>query len=143
MESSMPTRIRATCFSPTTDALRCSISEWSGTPQMKSFLATVPGRVNQLLDALSNSDVELRVKWSDAKMIVESIEKVANRIAAGIVLAALIIGAALLMRVETTYRIFGYPGIAMLFFLAACAGGFWLVVSTFIRDHKARRKTRR
>ena len=111
--------------------------------EMKSFLATVPGRVNQLLDALSNSDVELRVKWSDAKMIVEGIEKVANRIAAGIVLAALIIGAALLMRVETTFRIFGYPGIAMLFFLAACAGGFWLVVSTFIRDHKARRKTRR
>ena len=86
---------------------------------------------------------ELRVKWSDAKMIVEGIEKVANRIAAGIVLAALIIGAALLMRVETTFRIFGYPGIAMLFFLAAFAGGFWLVVSTFIRDHKARRKTRR
>ena len=111
--------------------------------EMKSFLSTVPGRVNQLLDALSNSDVEMRVKWSDAKMIVESIEKVANRIAAGIVLAALIIGAALLMRVETTFRIFGYPGTAMLFFLAAFAGGFWLVVSTFIRDHKARRKTRR
>ena len=111
--------------------------------EMKSFLSTVPGRVNQLLDALSNSDVELRVKWSDAKMIVEGIEKVANRIAAGIVLAALIIGAALLMRVETTYRIFGYPGLAMLFFLAAGAGGFWLVISTFIRDHKARRKIRR
>ena len=111
--------------------------------EMKSFLATVPGRVNQLLDALSNSDVEMRVKWSDAKMIVEGIEKVANRIAAGIVLAALIIGAALLMRVETTYRIFGYPGLAMLFFLAAGAGGFWLVISTFIRDHRARRKVRR
>lgn len=76
-------------------------------------------------------------------MIVESIEKVANRIAAGIVLAALIIGAALLMSVETTFRILGYPGLAMIFFLAAAFGGFWLVISTFIRDHRTRKRTPR
>ena len=111
--------------------------------EMKGFLSTLPARLNHLLDAFSNSDVEMRIKWSDAKMIVESIEKVANRIAAGIVLAALIIGAALLMRVDTTFRIWGYPGIAMLFFVAAFAGGFWLVVSTFIRDHRSRKKVRR
>lgn len=37
----------------------------------------------------------------------------ANRITLGLVLAALIVGAALLMRVETTFRLFGYPGFAM------------------------------
>jgi ABC-type polysaccharide/polyol phosphate export permease len=73
-------------------------------------------------------------------MVVEGIEKIANRIAAGIVLAALIVGAALLMRVETTWRILGYPGLAMLFFLAAGAGGFWLVISTFIKDSKTAKK---
>ena len=85
----------------------------------------------------------MRIKWSDAKMIVESIEKVANRITAGVVLAALIIGAALLVRVETEFRIMGYPGLAMIFFLAAGFGGFWLVISTFIRDHRTRRRTPR
>jgi hypothetical protein len=59
---------------------------------------------------------------------MEGLEKIANRITAGIVLAALILGAALLMRVETSFRIVGYPGLAMLFFLAAVAGGVWLVV---------------
>jgi hypothetical protein len=31
-------------------------------------------------------------------------------------------------------------GLAILCFLAAAAGGFWLVVNIFIPDHKARKK---
>ena len=102
--------------------------------EMKNFLQNVPARLSHLLDAMANSDVEMRVKWSDAKMIVESIEKVANRITAGVVLAALIIGAALLVRVDTEFRIMGYPGLAMIFFLAAGLGGFWLVISTHVKS---------
>src|SRR5262249_34835150 len=41
----------------------------------------------------------------------------------GLVLAALIVGAALLMRVPTNFQLFGYPGLAMICFLAAAAGG--------------------
>ena len=57
-----------------------------------------------------------------------------------LVLAALIIGAALLMKVETAFRLFGYPGIAMLCFLGAAAGGFWLVISIFVQDYRTRRR---
>ena len=39
---------------------------------MKNFLQQGPARLSHLLDALANSDVEMRVKWTDAKMIVES-----------------------------------------------------------------------
>ena len=41
---------------------------------------------------------------------------------------------------ETSFRILGYPGLAMLCFLAAAAGGFWLVISIFIHDHQRRKK---
>ena len=47
--------------------------------------------------------------------MLEGLQKIANRITLGLLLAALIIGAAMLMRVETTFRILGYPGLAMLF----------------------------
>jgi ubiquinone biosynthesis protein len=57
-------------------------------------------------------------------------------------LIALIVGAALLMRVETEFRLFGYPCLAMLCFLGAAAGGVWLVMSVIIRDHKSRKKSR-
>src|SRR5688572_31334002 len=44
----------------------------------------------------------------------EGVQKIANRITLGLVLAGLIVGAALLTRVETTFRIMGYPGLAIL-----------------------------
>ena len=73
-------------------------------------------------------------------IFIPNLQKIANRITAGILLAALIIGAALLMRVQTNFVLLGYPGLAILCFLAAAAGGFWLVVSIFVLDHKGRKK---
>ena len=61
-------------------------------------------------------------------------------IVTGIVLGALIMGACQLMQVESNFRIFGYPGLAILCFLAAATGGFWLVVSIFVQDQKSRKK---
>jgi hypothetical protein len=37
-------------------------------------------------------------------------------------LAALIVDAAMLMRVETSWKVLGYPGLAIRFFLAAAPG---------------------
>jgi hypothetical protein len=71
---------------------------------------------------------------------MEGFQKVANRISTGLVLAALIIGAALLMQVDTKFTIFGYPGLAMVLFLAAATGGFWFVVNVFWTDNKRRRE---
>ena len=75
----------------------------------------------------------------DQGSIIEGLQKVANRIALGLVLAALIVGAAMLMRVPTAMTIFGYPGIAMLLFLTAAAGGFWMAWTILAGDV---RKTR-
>jgi ubiquinone biosynthesis protein len=55
----------------------------------------------------------------------------------GLILASLIVGAALLMRVETTFRILGYPGLAIVCFLAAAGGGVWLVMQIVMADRKS------
>jgi hypothetical protein len=76
----------------------------------------------------------------DEKIVLEGLQKVANRITLGLVVAALIVGAAMLMRVETSFRIFGYPGLAMIFFLLAAAAGLLLVFSILFYDEKRRKK---
>ena len=53
-----------------------------------------------------------------------------------IVLAALIVGAAMLMQVQTRFTIFGYPGLAMMLFLAAAAGGVWMAWTILAGDVK-------
>ncbi|HZO02850.1 MAG TPA: hypothetical protein VFB93_16770, partial [Burkholderiales bacterium] len=69
-------------------------------------------------------------------------QKVANRIALGLVLAALIVGAALLMDVPTSFQLFGYPGVAIMLFLAAAAGGMALAITILANDIRAKRKAR-
>jgi ubiquinone biosynthesis protein len=59
-----------------------------------------------------------------------------------LILAALIVGASLLMRIETPFMLFGYPGIAIICFLAAAAGGIYLLVSIFIQDEESARRAR-
>jgi ubiquinone biosynthesis protein len=109
--------------------------------ELRHFVGELPGRLNKLLDAATNAELEVRIRIVDANQMVEGFQKIANRIASGIILASMIIGAALLMRVETTFRIYGYPGLAMLFFIGAAAGGCWLLVNIFVQDQRRRRKS--
>lgn len=108
--------------------------------EMKHFMGALPTRLNHIMDAVTEGGIEVKVKATDAKMVVDGMHKIANRITAGVILAALIIGASLMMRVETTFRIFGYPGLAILCFLGAAGGGFWLVLTIFFHDDKVLRK---
>ena len=115
----------------------------SGLLEAKEFVEKLPGRVNKVLDGLANNELSFRVHAIDEHAVIEGLQKIANRIALGVVLAALIVGAALLMQVPTTFRILGYPGLAMLFFLAAAAGGFALIASIVTTDRaKSRRPGR-
>lgn len=113
---------------------------FSSILEMKNFMTALPGRLNQIMDSVTEGGIEVKVKAVDAKMVVDGMHKIANRITAGMILAALIVGASLLMRVETSFQIFGYPGLAILCFLAAAGGGFWLVLTIFFHDQKALRK---
>ena len=111
--------------------------------EVKQFVGALPTRLNKILDAIGNAELNVRVKPTETQFILESFQKVANRITTGIILAALIVGAALLMGVETKFQIFGYPGLAMVCFLAAATGGFSLVLIILWQDHKSRRRSRR
>lgn len=104
--------------------------------EMKGFMSHLPLRLNRIMDAVSSSELEVRVKAVDAKMVMTGMQKIANRITTGLVLAALIIGASLLMRIDTPYRLFGYPTLAILCFIAAAGGAIWLLIAILLQDRK-------
>lgn len=108
--------------------------------ETKNFVSGLPTRLNRIMDSVANNEIEVKVKSVDAKVVMEGMQKIANRITTGLILAALVIGASLLMRVETRFQLFGYPGLAMICFLAAAAGGFWLVLNIFIQDYKDKKR---
>jgi predicted unusual protein kinase regulating ubiquinone biosynthesis (AarF/ABC1/UbiB family) len=112
-----------------------------GVVEAKEFIEKLPSRINKILDTFGNNDLRLKVDAIDEKVVVDGLQKVANRITLGLVLAALIVGAAMLMRVETSFRIFGYPGFPMIFFMIAAISGLALIVNIVIYDVKPRDKT--
>ncbi|MBI2771919.1 MAG: AarF/ABC1/UbiB kinase family protein [Burkholderiales bacterium] len=108
--------------------------------EFKNFAAGLPQRVNRVMDAIANRELEIKVRATDAADIIEGMQKIANRVTSGLILAALIIGAALLMRVETDFRIMGYPGFAIACFMAAALGAVYLLVNIFLQDRRAGKK---
>jgi ubiquinone biosynthesis protein len=108
--------------------------------ETREFLEQLPARVNKVLDAVVNNELKLNIEVIDEGAVIHGLQKVANRITLGLVLAALIVGAAMLMQVPTTFRLFGYPGLAMLFFLVAAGGGLWLAFTILRSDTPAGRR---
>ena len=116
-------------------------SVYSAALETKEFMEQLPGRVNKLLDAATNNQLKLNVDLIDEGAIMGGLQKVANRITLGLLLASLIIGAAMLMQVETRFRVLGYPVFALFFFLIAAVGAIWLAI-TIIRSDEPPRSAR-
>jgi len=138
--------IRRNASSLLNERLKSTFSEgkfFSSLLDAKQFLGAFPLRLSKILDAIGNAELKVNIKASETQFLVESAQKVANRITTGLILAALIIGAALLMRADTSFHLFGYPGLAMICFIAAGGGGFWLVLNILWQDHRSKIRSRR
>jgi ubiquinone biosynthesis protein len=115
-------------------------SIFSTVVDVKEFVEKFPSRVNKILDVVGNNEVKIGVDAIDERVVLEGLQKVANRITLGLILASLIIGAALMMRVETSFRILGYPGLPAIFFMLAAIAGVTLAVSIAFYDVKPKKK---
>jgi ubiquinone biosynthesis protein len=116
---------------------------YAGLLEMKDLVMRLPARVNKILDATASNKFGFKIDTGiDAGGLMGGLQTVANRITVGLVLAALIVGAAMLMQIPTSFTIWGYPGLAMLFFLAAAGGGLALVFRIALTDRQRRRATR-
>jgi predicted unusual protein kinase regulating ubiquinone biosynthesis (AarF/ABC1/UbiB family) len=112
----------------------------SSLVEVKEFVGKFPARVNKILDVVGNNEMKISVDAIDERVVLDGLQKVANRITLGLILAALIVGAALMMRVETSFRILGYPGLPTIFFLLAAIAGVVLVFSIVFYDVKPKKK---
>jgi predicted unusual protein kinase regulating ubiquinone biosynthesis (AarF/ABC1/UbiB family) len=112
----------------------------SAAMQAKEFAERLPARVGQVMDALAEGQLTINVQGIDEQNLMRGVQKLANRVAAAVVVAALVIGAALIMRIETDAELFGYPAVAIVLFLLAAFGGILLLGSILLSDLPQRRR---
>jgi predicted unusual protein kinase regulating ubiquinone biosynthesis (AarF/ABC1/UbiB family) len=109
----------------------------------KEFTSQLPRRANRILESLADGTMRVTVDAIDEERLHTVLQRVANRLTLGLVIAATIIGAAMLIQVPTEHRFLGYPVIAMVLFAVAVLGGGSLAVWIVVTDRKVARTERR
>lgn len=108
--------------------------------ESKHFLERMPERLNRISENLANNEMKIKIDAIDEKRVTDGFQKVANRITLGLIIAAMIIGASMLMQIPSDFAIFGYPGLAMLFFILAAVGAMVLSYVIIFRDENLNNK---
>ncbi|MEJ7745379.1 MAG: AarF/UbiB family protein [Luteimonas sp.] len=106
--------------------------------EMQMLVREAPRKVTEILSLLAENRLQVRMTGLEESHLMESLQKIANRITAGVITAALILASAMMMDVDSSNRLFGYPAIALVLFLIAAALGIALVLSALFSDRKAK-----
>ena len=102
--------------------------------ETKDFIGQLPTRLNRILEMVADNKLKVRVDSIDERALIEGLQKVANRITLGLILAAFIVGSSMLARIETTFMVLGYPALAIAFFIIASIGSLVLLVQILWKD---------
>lgn len=106
--------------------------------EVQSLLRESPRKVSDILSLLAENKLQVRVTGLEESHLMESLHKIANRIAAGLVTAALILASSLMMRIPSGRQWFGYPAIAFGLFVIGAGLGIAIVLSALLGDRKAK-----
>ncbi|MHB8911238.1 MAG: ABC1 kinase family protein [Lysobacter sp.] len=106
--------------------------------EMQMLVREAPRKLTDILSLLAENRLQVRMTGLEESHLMENLQKIANRISTGVIVAALIMASAMLMRVETGARLFGYPALAMVLFLIATALGLAIVASAMLSDRRAK-----
>ncbi|HWS77323.1 MAG TPA: AarF/UbiB family protein [Thermomonas sp.] len=106
--------------------------------EVQALVREAPRKLGDILGLLAENRLQVRMTGLDDSQLMENVQKIANRVSTGIIVAALIMASALLMRVEGGPRLLGYPALALLLFSVAALLGLGIVASALLRDRKAR-----
>jgi len=110
---------------------------------VQALLRDAPRKVSDVLSLLAENRLQVRMTGLEESHLMESLQKIANRVSAALVTAALIVASAMMMRVETETRLFGYPAIALVLFIIGAGLGVSIVASALSGDRKARPREER
>lgn len=104
---------------------------------MHELVRESPRRLSQLLRTLAENRLRVQITGLEEARLIENMQKIANRITAGAIAAALILAGALLGDGGGA-SLFGYPILSLLFFLAAAVIGGVLLLQSLLRDQRAK-----
>ena len=97
--------------------------------ELQDFFSTLPGDISDILSRVKNGEAKLRLEHRNLDTLARSLDQVSNRISFAIVLAALLIGSAIIVHSRIPPMWYGLPVIGVLGFIISGFMGFSLLWS--------------
>jgi ubiquinone biosynthesis protein len=97
--------------------------------QLLQFLRQFPNQLLELANLIRQEKLRLQIEHRGLETMLVTHDRISNRISFSILIAALIIGSALIVISETPPLVYGISLIGILLFFAAAIMGIWLLVA--------------
>ena len=107
-----------------------------------AFAEALPRRMNKVLESLAEGRLTLNLDGLDENAIMRGAQKMANRLATGVVIAAFVVAAGLFSSARTGTTLLGYPVLTVVFLVLALLAAVWLAVG-IVRGDLPQRGRRR
>ncbi len=99
-----------------------------------AFAEALPGRLNKVLESLAEGKLTLNLEGLDEGALMRGAQKLANRVAAGVLVAAFVVAAALFAGARSATTLWGYPVLSVAFLGLAGVISISLAVGVLRRD---------
>jgi len=93
------------------------------------LMQEIPGETREILEQMKQGKIKMEFEHKGLEPMLSTYDQISNRIAFAIVIAALIIGSALIVLSKTPPFLFGISFIGIIGFLAAAVMGLWLLIA--------------
>ena len=101
---------------------------------LNQLVQEFPRRAREIVDLTAAGKLTFGIKLLQAEELLAGIHRVANRITVGLIIAAIVVASALIMRTQ--------PALAMTGYVISAVIGLYLVISTILHDRKDRERAK-
>lgn len=91
-----------------------------------AFAEALPARMNKVLESLAEGRFTLNLEGLDENAIMRGAQKMANRMATGVLIASFVLAAAIFSGARTGTTLWGYPVLTIVFLALAMVVALWL-----------------
>ena len=96
---------------------------------LRSLFILLPFELKRIIKKLGKGQLSFTFQHRGLEKLILELDRSSNRLSFSLIIAAIIVGSSLIMRLETKYTLFGYPLFGILGYIFAGLLGVWLVIA--------------
>jgi ubiquinone biosynthesis protein len=102
---------------------------FTAATDLRELLVAFPFELKRIIKKLGKGQLSFTFQHKGLDKLILELDRSSNRVSFSLIIAAIIVGSSLIMRLETQYTLFGYPLFGILGYIFAGVLGVWLVIA--------------